>query len=426
MTDWQSGARELPGTINWPKHAHPSRRRRKFLLLLALVAVALFGGWTALSYWVDLLWFRSLGYGEVFWKTLNLQCGIFVAFAAATFLVLYGSFLALKRAHQADLPSDHKIVIAGQSLNLLVEPVLHLVAFCVSLFIAGVIGTTMVEEWPTLALFWYAPRTVSKFADPIFGKPLNFFLFTLPTLHLIVDWLLTLSVIICVFAVLFVLVAGGSRALDKRRNRYGTSPWRGLSYTISLLLLILAINVYVDRFDRLLDHHTIFEGATYTDAHVMLSGLLVVCAALVVGVVIAAINAARNSRGRLLSAAIVPAAVCYGVLGVLGWYVNNFVVKPNELVREQPYIAHNIEMTRQAYGLDRFLQREFPAETTVEAADPANNQATLQNIRLWDWRALQDTLRQVQEIRTYYDFPDGTRRGERYGRLSTVWSAAND
>ncbi len=63
-------------------------------------------------------------------------------------------------------------------------------------------------------------------------------------------------------------------------------------------------------------------------------------------------------------------------------------------------------MTRQAYGLDRFPQREFPAETTVEAADAANNQATLQNIRLWDWQALQDTLRQIQEIRTYYDFPD--------------------
>ena len=63
-------------------------------------------------------------------------------------------------------------------------------------------------------------------------------------------------------------------------------------------------------------------------------------------------------------------------------------------------------MTRQAYGLDRVSLREFPAETTVEAADPANNQATLQNIRLWDWHALQDTLRQIQEIRTYYDFPD--------------------
>ena len=56
--------------------------------------------------------------------------------------------------------------------------------------------------------------------------------------------------------------------------------------------------------------------------------------------------------------------------------------------------------------MERVSQREFPAETDVAAADPANNQATLQNIRLWDWRALQDTLRQIQEIRTYYDFPD--------------------
>ena len=104
--------------------------------------------------------------------------------------------------------------------------------------------------------------------------------------------------------------------------------------------------------------------------------------------------------------AVVPAVLCYVVVGLVGWYVTSFLVKPNELVREQPYIAHNIEMTRQAYGLDRFVQREFPAETTVDATDPANNQPTLQNIRLWDWHALQDTLRQIQEIRTYYDFPD--------------------
>src|SRR2546428_13515525 len=82
------------------------------------------------------------------------------------------------------------------------------------------------------------------------------------------------------------------------------------------------------------------------------------------------------------------------------------MLKRNEVVREQAYIAHKIALTRQDYGLDRVAQHEFPAETTVEAADPSNNQATLQNIRLWDWRALQDTLRQIQEIRTYYDFPD--------------------
>src|SRR5207248_10900572 len=124
------------------------------------------------------------------------------------------------------------------------------------------------------------------------------------------------------------------------------------------------------------------------------------------GAGIAAVNAVRAQRGRWLIAAVIPAAVCYLGFQVAGWYVSSFIVKPNELVREQPYIAHNIEFTRQAFGLDRVSQREFPAETSVQAADAANNQGTLDNIRLWDWRALQDTLRQIQEIRTYYDFPD--------------------
>jgi hypothetical protein len=139
---------------------------------------------------------------------------------------------------------------------------------------------------------------------------------------------------------------------------------------------------------------------------VTITGLLVVCAALVLGALIAAAGGIFAPRGRWLVAAVFPAVICYAAVGLIGWYVSSFLVKPNELVRERPYILHNIEMTRQAYALDRFQQHEFPAETTVDATDPANNQATLQNIRLWDWHALQDTLRQIQEIRTYYDFPD--------------------
>ncbi len=188
---------------------------------------------------------------------------------------------------------------------------------------------------------------------------------------------------------------------------YVTLPWRGLSITFAFLLLIIAMRLlYIGRFERLFDDHTIFGGVTYTDAHVTLTGMLVVCAALVLGAVIAAVNAVSMQRGRWLVAAILPAAVCYVALQVVAWYVSSFIVKPNELVREKPYIVYNTDLTRQAYGLNRVMQREFPAETTVEAADPENNQATLQNIRLWDWRALQDTLRQIQEIRTYYDFPD--------------------
>jgi hypothetical protein len=258
----------------------------------------------------------------------------------------------------------------------------------------------------TLALFWYAPRTASSLVDPIFGKPLNFFLFTLPAWQVIAGWLLTLAVIACILALFFLLITGGARMLAGRLSRQVILPWRGLSITFAFLLVILAMRVYMSRFERLLDDHTIFGGVTYTDAHITLTGMLVVCLALLFGALIAMINAVRIPRGRWLIAAILPAALCYIAVQGIAWYVSSFIVKPNELVREKPYIVYNTDLTRQAYGLNQVSQREFPAETTIEAADPANNQATLRNIRLWDWHALQDTLRQIQEIRTYYDFPD--------------------
>jgi uncharacterized membrane protein (UPF0182 family) len=397
----------MPQTIDWPPpHTGRPRRRRRFFLIVIVLAVIFFVTRAALSYYVDVLWFSSLGYRNIFLKTLSLQWEVFTAFAAATFVILYGSFLALKRAHLPDMPEGHTIVIGGQPVKLPVEPVLRLIALAVSLLAAAATGAAMTAEWPTLALFWYAPRAENGVTDPIFGKPLNFFLFTLPTWQLILGWLITLAVVTCALAIVFVLITGGARAVTGRLSRHVTLPWHGVSVTFGFLLLILAMRVYVSRFERLLDDHTIFAGVTYTDAHITLTGLLVVCGALVLGALIAFVNAARGPRAHWLVAAILPAAVCYIALQVVAWYVSNFIVKPNELVREKPYIVYNTALTRQAYGLNEVTQREFPAETTVEAADPADNQATLQNIRLWDWRALQDTLRQIQEIRTYYDFPD--------------------
>jgi hypothetical protein len=397
----------MPETIDWPKLTSqpPRRSRRGLLFFIAIVAVVIFGSRGAISFWVDLLWFRSLGYSEVFWKTRGLEWGIFAGFFALTFLLLMGIFSALKHAHEDDLPADHTIFIGGQPINLSLKPVLRLVSIGGSLVIALITGGAMAADWQTLALWWYAPQGAGV-ADPIFGRPLGFYLFTLPAWQLILGWLLTLSVISCVLAVIFLLVSGSSRALSGSRESLSELPWRGLSISAAFLLLIVAGRVFLGRFEQLFEHHTIFDGVTYTGAHVTLTGMLVVCVALILGAVIAMAGGLFAPRGRWLIVSVLPAVICYAGVGVVGWYVSSFVVKPNELVREQPYIANNIEMTRQAYGLDRFQQREFPAETTVDATDPANNQATLQNIRLWDWHALQDTLRQIQEIRTYYDFPD--------------------
>jgi len=181
--------------------------------------------------------------------------------------------------------------------------------------------------------------------------------------------------------------------------------WRGLSASLAAFLVMLAVRAYLGRFDHLFQDGTVFAGVTYTDAHVTLNGTLVVCVALLAGAAIAAAAAVRAPRPRWLLAVPIPAIACYLILAAVRGYVGDFIVAPNQLVRERPFIAHNIEMTRRAYALDRIETHPFPADTGIEAVEPASNQTTLDNIRLWDGRALQDTLRQIQEIRTYYDFP---------------------
>src|SRR5882672_8688967 len=380
------------------------RRRNARLALLAVLGVVLVGGSTAASYYVDALWFESLGLASVFWTRLDLRAAVFGAFALLTFLVVYGVFRALKPDRLGALMGS-TILVNLRPVTLPVEPVLKLIGVGLSLFIAAVTGISMTEHWMTLALFWEAPRNATML-DPIFGRSLDFYLFTLPAAQLISGWLLTLSVIACVIAAAFVAVTGGARVLTEWRSSAAQARlWRGLSICLAAFFLMLAVRAYLGRFERLFQDGTVFSGVTYTDAHVTLNGTLVVCVALLAGAVIAGIAAVSAPRPRWLLATAVPAIACYLVLAAVRWYVSGFIVAPNQLVKERPFIAHNIEMTRRAYALDRVETHPFPADTGIEAVESANNQTTLENIRLWDWRALQDTLRQIQAIRTYYDFP---------------------
>jgi uncharacterized membrane protein (UPF0182 family) len=375
-------------------------------ILVAALALIVFGGGTVLSYYVDALWFDSLGYGDVFWKTLRIQSQIFTIFGVVTFLVLYGSFLALKPERLGEL-TGVPILINGQPLQLPVEPVLKLAATVGAALIAAATAASMLAEWTTLALWWSGAGTSPlSNADPIFFKPTSFYLFVLPAYQLLSGWLLTMTVLVTAVGAFFAVVSSGGGRAMRRLGATNTPTGRGLSIAFAALLLALAWRVYLARFDRILTDHTIFAGVTYTDANITITGMTVVAWALALGAAAALVNAVKAPKLRWLIAAVVPAIVCYGVTGLLATYTNGFIVKPNELVRESPYIAHNIEMTLKAFALDRVVQRPFPAEPGVEAVEAAQNQDTLRNIRLWDWRALQDTLRQIQEIRTYYDFPD--------------------
>ncbi|MGA8162879.1 MAG: UPF0182 family protein, partial [Acidobacteriaceae bacterium] len=351
--------------------------------------------------------FGSLGYRDVFWKSTGLQWGVFIVSFVFTFLVLYGWFLALWRMHEADLPLDRAIFIGQQRLSLPLRRFLRVVGLALPLGIAFISGLALMAQWSTFALFWYAPGAAGSRLDPVFSKPVGFYLFTLPAWQIIAGWLMVLAVVACIAAGAFLLLSSGSRAVARAQGSLIMPlPWRGISIAFAFFLIMLAVQVYLGRFGALFTAHTIFSGVQYTDAHITINGMLIVAFALLLGAAIAASNAFTHSHPGRLVAAVVPALACFIIVQLVGWYVNSFIVKPNQLDRERPYIAWNIAWTRQAWDLDRITREAFPAETTPDAADPEHNQVTLRNIRLWDWRALQSTLRQIQEIRTYYDFPD--------------------
>src|SRR5450631_652067 len=231
------------------------RRRNARLALLAALGVVVLGSSTAVSYYVDALWFESLGLASVFWTRFSLQAATFGAFALVTFLAVYGVFRVLKPNPLGQL-SGARILINRRPVTLPVEPVLKLIGLGLSVSIAAVTGASMMERWMTLALFWDAPRSAALL-DPIFGQSIDFYLFTLPALQLISGWLLTLSVIACLIAVVFVVVTGGVRILPEWRSSAAqTRLWRGLSISLAAFFLMLAVRAYMGRFELLFQDGT--------------------------------------------------------------------------------------------------------------------------------------------------------------------------
>src|SRR5580692_4209761 len=154
------------------------RRRNVRLALLAALGVAVLGGSTAASYYVDALWFGSLGYAPVFWTRLNLQAATFASFSLLTFLVVYVVFRALK-PDRLDALTGATILVNRRPVALPVAGFLKLIGGGLSALIAAVTGANISERWMTLALYWEALRHSST-RDPIFGRSLDFYLFTLP------------------------------------------------------------------------------------------------------------------------------------------------------------------------------------------------------------------------------------------------------
>ncbi len=397
----------MPDIIDLPP---ASRRPRLLLFAIAVLAALSLGAGRLLAYFVDSLWFNSLGYTAVFRKILVLQWGIFAAVFLLTFALLYGSFLLLReRRFGRGTGLIRSVLVNGQPLSIDVGRWLKPAAILGTLFVSWVSASSLSDDWPTFARWLYAPSGPNPAgpspADSVLGRPLNFYLLTLPAWQSLAAWLTVLSILILGMAILFMALSRQPALRDFQFADVDPARYRRLHAAIAAVLALFALHAWLSRFSLLLTDHTIFSGVTYTDAHVELPGLSLVALGLLVGAAFSIYSAIRNSGLRSIAAAVLPGIVLYIAVQVVAAGVSTFVVKPNELVKEQPYIRNNIDATRAAYALDSIVVRPFAAGTTVADADSSANQPTLQNIRLWDAQALQDTLRQIQEIRTYYDFP---------------------
>jgi uncharacterized protein len=363
---------------------------RSFILKLVLLIVLVIAAFQSVSIYVESLWFGTLGFDSVYWYQIKAQSMTFAVFTLATMLALWVIFQLVIPSSRG--PRRPLMELNGRPVYLPGLDTVRSLSRPVAALIGVFLGLGFSSEWMTFALYLNRAGGDTN-PDPIFGKPLSFYFFTLPTLEVIAGWLMTVAVIGMLAAMLLSVADAGGR-------------FRGVSIGLATVLGAVALQSFLARYNLILEDHSLFTGINYVSDKIVAPGLALTTAALLVGAGIALFNVASGRIRNLVVAVAVP-ALTYLIAGVLvPAYVATFVVRPNELVRETPYIRNNIQFTRQAFDLDNVEEFPFEPRLTNATFDPNAHKATLDNIRLWDWRALQDTLRQIQEIRTYYDFPD--------------------
>ncbi|MGI8836687.1 MAG: UPF0182 family membrane protein [Pyrinomonadaceae bacterium] len=395
----------------------PGKRRRWPRWVLAAIALLLIILSRTLGIYLSAAWFASLGLSSVYWYIFKLKLGLFLVFLFATALLLRGAFWLLERHFASRTLEKRTILVNNQPIEISPERFVRPASWIIAILFAFFYGLAMKGAWQTFALYFNHAQAATL--DPIFHKPVSFYLFTLPLYNLISSWLITLSFVVLCASIIYSVLTGPPKVAKASVPATSKRSFAAVSVALAVFLILLAWQTYLSRFPFLWQDHQTFTGVTYSEAQYLLPALRLVAIALIVAALIALLNAftKRGFKLILLGLALPLAVFVIGVLLVPA-YVTSFIVKPNELGRETPYIEQNITWTRRAFGLEQVELREFEAESSVEALDLNANRATLDNIRLWDWRALQDTLKQVQAIRTYYDFPDVD--VDRYGISGTT------
>ena len=374
--------------------------------LLAILGVILTVLLFAPEFVVEYLWLGELGYENVFWTIRSTQILLFVLVFLVAGLYFGGNFrLLLSRipplwasrwAEGGEAPELGGTPITRERIKRFAYVIAGVLSL---LFAAGFSG-----RWNDLLRFWYAGSYGQ--VDPIFGHDLAFHMLELPFIQAVQSAVVGLA-FLGLLALGTGYVIAGEIGVEDGQFRVKPAPLRHLGANLILLLLGWTWGFYLDRYEMLQEGGggAVF-GAGYTDINVMLPALWLMVVATLVLAGLVAYNLYRRNL-RLLGYGVLGYVVLLvGGLVVAPTLVTQLTVVPNELEAERPYLEHNIEFTREAFALNEVKETSYPARPTLTAEDIEENRETIENVRLWDPRLLIDTYKQLQQIRTYYEFYD--------------------
>jgi len=349
------------------------------------------------------LWMRQLDYVGIFWTLLSVKWGIFglalfvsilylwinLRFAATNIDVLRGtSFFSKEFTHPTD---------ATRTIDFDVSPKLLIFAIDAGIVILSVFFALAVSgQWDTYLRFRYGgPFGI---ADPLFGVDLGFYVFRLPFYELLQG-----SITVLTLSALAILIFCAWFGIRQSK----TSGMHTVGDAI-VLLFILASNFtwgfILDHYELVYSTLGVVHGAGYAAAHVTRVALWVMTGVSALACVLLAFGFSHPRAKQVIAGIVAYSALYLVSVLALPYLFQTFVVKPNELSLEAPYLNHYIDFTRKAYKLDGIQETAYPALTDLTPEVIARNQDTVQNIRLWDSRPLLQTYQQTQAIRLYYEF----------------------
>lgn len=376
-------------------------RRRPVLVLLAVLTAIYLLLTAAGTLWTDYLWFHSVGFDGVWLRNWGLAIVLGLVGVVVAFLVLWGALKLVDRFAPRwapfDLNEEEELI---ERFREWVEPRVRQIRTVVTVGLALIMGLT-VATWRDDFFLFTNWKSFGE-TDPIFGVDIGFYLFRLPWWENVIDWTFNLFVLTTI-VVAVALYLNGAVRFDGRRITTTRGAKIYLSSLFAIVALIRAVAYRLDMFELLYSTRAEkFFGPGYTDINARLPALRLLMVIALIAAVLFIVNIFR--RGWTLSGVAVGSWIVVAIAAgtIYPAFVQRLSVIPDQLNKESEYITNNMEATKAAYMLDEIEVRDFAASEDLSANDIANNQLTIDNLRIWNTSVLPRTYQNFQELEPYY------------------------